>query len=143
MIEYNAKIETFDKKDGLTPLIATMIEGHLDASKLLVEKGADLMGRRGGVGMTPLMNAIGLQREAIRDFISEYCWPIFILFLFLNSFSYLSFFCLILAKENGKKGEMRKQGGGHRSKGWKKRFFVLYGTYFFYYKSDKVGWFVS
>ena len=73
LIEHNAKIETFDKKDGLTPLIATIISGEVPALKFLLESGADVMGRRGGNGMTPLMNAIGLNRDAARDAISEYC----------------------------------------------------------------------
>lgn len=50
-----------------------MINNHIDAFKFLLEKNADIMGRRSGNGMTPLMNAIGLKREEIRDIISEYC----------------------------------------------------------------------
>jgi len=85
----------------------------MDALKFLLENGADAMGRRSGCGMTPLMNAIGLQRDEARDILSAY------------------------SKEHGKKGEMKKQGGGNRSKSWKKRLFVLYGTYFYYYKGER------
>ena len=45
----------------------------MDALKFLLENGADAMGRRSGCGMTPLMNAIGLQRDEARDILSAYC----------------------------------------------------------------------
>lgn len=100
LIEFNAKIETFDKKDGLTPLIATIIENHMEAFTFLLDQGADILGRRGGTGMTPLMNAIGLQREDIRDKISEYCLFLRFFFVFILI---INFFFFVKVKKMGKK----------------------------------------
>ena len=189
LLENNAKLEAYDKNDGITALIATIINNHPETTKFLISKGADIMTRRLGNGMTPLMNAIGLQRDEIRDILCEagsffllffsfspssFPFPFSFSFPFPSPFSFYAFpfsfpfpFLLYLvmfalprfsflldsryfifsflfdadivfgekAKEQGKKGELRKQGGGHRSKAWKKRTFVLHGTYCFYYKS--------
>lgn len=115
LLRNGADIEAVDKKDGLTPLIATFQHNHVEATKFLIEKGANIMGRRFGKGMTPLVNAIGLQREEIRQ--------------------------LIIDKAREKPdmmGELKKQGGGHRSRAYKKRTFVLYGTYLSYYKTPLI-----
>lgn len=112
LLEHNADIEVVDKKDGLTPLIATMMDNRVEATKFLIEKGASIMGRRYKTGITPLVNAIGLQRDAIRDLILEKT-----------------------REKPDKQGELKKQGGGHRSKAYKKRYFILYGTYLCYYKT--------
>lgn len=115
LLRNGADIEAVDKKDGLTPLIATFQHNHVEATKFLIEKGANIMGRRFGKGMTPLVNAIGLQREEIRQLIID------------------------KARESpDMMGELKKQGGGHRSKAYKKRTFVLYGTYLSYYKTPLV-----
>jgi ankyrin repeat protein len=72
LIEHKANIEARDKKDGLTPLIGTFFHNHIDTARYLIEAGANIMTRRNDdTGITPLVNAVALQRTELANIICE------------------------------------------------------------------------
>eukprot|EP01094_Clydonella_sp_ATCC50884_P002923 TRINITY_DN12242_c0_g1_i1.p1 TRINITY_DN12242_c0_g1~~TRINITY_DN12242_c0_g1_i1.p1 ORF type:complete len:569 (+),score=179.37 TRINITY_DN12242_c0_g1_i1:85-1791(+) len=115
LVEKGANIEARDKKDGITPLIATFFNDHQDTCKYLLGAGASMMTRRpDDAGITPMVNAIALQRTEISNILCEQVF-----------------------QKAEKSGFVKKRGGGHRSAAYKKRWFTLYGVYFLYFKTNK------
>lgn len=115
LVEKGANIEARDKKDGVTPLIASFFHDHRETCKYLLKAGANIMTRRNtDQGITPMVNAIALQRTEISNILCEW--------VFNNA---------------EKQAFLKKRGGGHRSTAYKKRWFCLYGVYFLYLKSNK------
>ena len=134
-MEKGAQIETRDKKDGITPLIATFFDDHRETCRYLLEAGASIMSRRtGDTGITPLVNSIALQRTEIGNIICEHgaCCGRSSAVDSTDTGSRLVFNNAV------KSGFLKKKGGGHRSSAFKKRWFTLYGVYFLYFKQQKV-----